>query len=521
MPEARVYNAGLRRVRFMAWVCGLAWLFYALRFLVVGAWGSSLADLVPGLLNLGLAGAAATLTKPRLDRLGHGLIAANAIGLFLAVPFTGALDSNAGFFFPCVALMAFHHLPWRPASAWTVATMVGLVLSYQLPAPALPTYQPGTLDLLLDGSTAILVTGSLAFAARRIHDEQARALEQARARADLALEAKERLLATVGHELRTPLVGTLGSAELLQRELDDPEHLRRVRTIIQCCASLQELLDDLLDQAALRDGATSVVPIVCDPLELVHGAAELFEDHATTKGLSIRVEGSCPRVVIDARRLRQVLLNLIGNAVKFTPSGSVVIRVEHQDERLQIEVRDTGIGIEDTRRVLEPFEQDAPETNQRYGGTGLGLSISRGLLQLMGGDLELHSRPGEGTRAFGWLRAPRANAVAKRVLVVEDNPVSARLTEEMLRKLGHEPTRAETLSAARLAAREGSFDIVLLDLRLPDGRGLDLLPELEGTERVVAVTANPEEKRATEEAGVPDFLTKPFRLDELEAILSA
>jgi signal transduction histidine kinase len=504
----------------MALVCGVAWCFFAVRFLVQGFWSSGLGDLFFGLACLVVLGLARRPDPPQAG-LAHALIGINAIGLASVVPLTGGPHSTAFLFFPCVALMAFHHVHWKAASAWTLLTMALLGASTLVPIPDIPTYRPGDHELLFDAMMAILVTGSLALAARRVHDHQTVLLESARGQAHAALEIKRRLLATVSHELRTPLVGTLGSAELLQRELDDPGHLLRVRTIIECCEDLQRLLDDLLDQAALREGGTSLVPTATDPAALVVQVLELFRASAEAKGLELRLEGRAPRVVVDARRLKQVFINLVGNAVKFTASGSVTVRLSHDEGRLQVEVIDTGIGIGDTLRVLEPFEQDADGVGQRYGGTGLGLSISQGLLRLMEGDLELESQRGRGTLARAWLRAPTLAVGSLTVLVVEDNPVGARLTQEMLRRLGHRSELAGSLGEARRLLGRGVFDVVLLDLRLPDGLGLELIPSLSRDLRVVAVTANAEERGRCLQDGAHLFLPKPFRLEELEAVLSA
>ncbi len=510
---------GTHRVKTMALVCAVAWCLYGLRFLIQGAWAPGVGDSFFGLCCLALLGLASR--APGRDvGLGHALIGTNALGLAVVVPLTGGEHSTAFLFFPCVALMAVQHLPWRAAAGWIAATMALLAGASQLPVPDLAVYQPDSTDYLIDTMMAILVSGSLALAARRVHDERALQLETARGQAQAALQAKRRLLATVSHELRTPLVGTLGSAELLQRELSDPDHIKRVGTIIQCCGDLQELLDDLLDQAALREGGTSLVPQACDPVTIAVQVLELFRDRAESKGLELLLEGGAPRVVLDARRLKQVLINLVGNALKFTNQGSVRLRLSHSERRLQVEVVDTGIGIHDTQRVLEPFEQDGEDIGQRFGGTGLGLSISAGLLGLMGGGLELESSPGEGTLARAWVRAPTVGLESQRVLVLEDNPVGARLTQEMLRRLGHRSKLAASLAEARQLASKGGFDIALLDLRLPDGSGLDLIRDLDAGTRVLAVTANADERARCLEAGAHVFLPKPFRLEELEAALS-
>lgn len=507
-----------RQLQTMALVCLLAWWACALRFALMGIWSTAIADVVAGTAQLLILVLAFRRPTPGLIRW---MIGANALGLAAVVPLTGGVHSITFLYLPCIALIAFQQLARNEAIAWCAASLLLAMGTLLVPLPELVTYQPDAANYLFDALGAVFVTGVLAFVARRAHDQQALQLERAREEADEALQAKRRLLATVGHELRTPLVGTLGSAELLKQELNNPDHLRRVGTIIQCCEDLQGLLDDLLDQASLQEGGTSLVAQACDPVQLGLQVLELFGDQARSKGLELGLEGGAPRVVLDARRLRQVLINLVGNAVKFTPSGSVTLLLAHSERQLVIEVIDTGIGIADTERVLQPFEQGAPGIAERFGGTGLGLSISKGLLVLMGGGLELQSQLGEGTRARAWLRAPRVEQESVSVLIVEDNPVAARLTQEMLRRLGHSSQVATSLREARRVLKGGAFDVALLDLRLPDGSGLELLPELSRVGRVVAVTANAEERGATLQAGVQGFLAKPFRLEELEAILSS
>ncbi len=494
----------------------MVWALFALRFSLAGAWPAALVDGVLALVNLALWAWVGPLG--RAQRGLHIALGINLAGLVLITPLTGGVESTAPLFLVAPPLFAALYLGVRSGAAWALASVAAVVAAYLLPVPDLPVFRPE--HPWLDVVALTLLVAAVAVTQRRTQDQHVEALEQARREAQVAAELKQRLLATVSHELRTPLAGSLGLSRLLREELDGGQR-EQLDTVIRCGEQLSGLLDDLLDQAALGQGAgLSLVPAVVHPQRVAHDVLRLL---SPGPGVELVMDCQTPRVVADPRRLRQVLINLIGNSIKFTQQGRITVRMRHQGSTLEVLVIDTGIGIADPDRVLQAFEQDDPEVARRYGGTGLGLSICRGLCEQMGGGLELQSTLGQGTRARAWLRAPEVSARGKEVLVVEDNPVNAEVLRAMLNHMGHSHRFVET---AEEALREDliEVDLVLMDLRLPGMSGFEAfqamrarVPDL----RVVAVTANVEERERCLGAGMDGFLAKPFRLAQLEAVFSA
>ena len=493
----------------------MAWALFALRFFVAGAWPAGLLDSTMALGNLALWAWAGPLERhARRLNLALGL---NLLGLVLVTPLTGGAESTAPLFIVAVPLFAALHLGQRAGMVWGVVSVAAIVGAFLLPEPPLPVFNPH--HPWLDITAVTLLVAAVAVTQRGTHDKQVEALIEARRQAQSAAELKQRLLATVSHELRTPLAGSLGLSRLLREELRGAQR-EQLDTVIRCGEELSTLLDDLLDQAALaQGGGLSLVPAVVHPKRLAQEVSRLIQPRP---GVELVMDCEVPRVVADPRRLRQVLTNLLGNAAKFTEQGRITLRMRHDQSTLEILVTDTGIGIADPQRVLRAFEQDAPETGSRYGGTGLGLPICRGLCEQMGGGLELQSQLGQGTRARAWLRAPEVVQSGLEVLVVEDNPVNAEVVQAMLGHLGHSYRRVESAEKA-LELSMSEIDLVLLDLRLPGMSGFELFPILRERApglRVIAVTANAEERQRCSDLGMDGFLAKPFRLSQLEGALS-
>jgi len=505
----------------------LSYAFYLVRWGLFGFWPASLIDAVGIVVNGGVLLFGRTRTDAACVRkMAHGVIGGNTL-LFLAiVPFTGGPDSGTHYFFPALALVGFMQLGVRAGMGWTAFIALGVLIEGRIEAATgvpVPTISVG--DTAMDQAAALLVVGLLAGIARSVRDSNEAELRVAREEALAAVDARERFVATVSHELRTPLAGSLGTARLLLEELPEGTTRDRVETIARCSERLEELLDDVIDHVALREGKLSLRDVPFDPVEVADHMVELFLPEAESKGLVLRREGTSPRVFGDPRRIRQVLGNLVANALKFTDTGEVVLAVDHSGAKLSFEVRDTGMGIEDTDRVLEAFEQGDPSIGNRYGGAGLGLAICKSLLERMGGGLSLWSHPGKGTLATAWVRAPlaRLDGASRRILVVEDNPTNAKVTLAMLQHLGHEGHVASDGGQALACLESSSFDVVLLDLRLPDVDGLEVfasIRERRDVPRVVALSANIEEREACLEAGMDGFVAKPCKLEELAGALT-
>jgi signal transduction histidine kinase len=379
--------------------------------------------------------------------------------------------------------------------------------------------------------------------------EMNRRLDEARTAALQASQAKSRFLANMSHEVRTPLAAILGFTDLLLE--DDcvgalpPERVQDLHVVRRNGEHLLQLVNDLLDLSKIEAGKMQVESIPCAPLQLAEEVAELVRPRGADRDLTVTVEavGRLPeQVKTDPTRLRQILVNLAGNAVKFTPSGSVRLElrfegVAPQPPRLRIDVIDTGIGMTDEQlgRLFQPFTQADTSTTRRFGGTGLGLAVSRGLAELMGGTLTAESRPGHGSRFRLVVPArplrsgsPSSQGLAPdqgprppcRALVVDDARDMRRLVSALLEKAGDKVELAENgqLALERVAeeaAAGRSFDVVLLDMQMPVLDGYETARRLrEAGYRgpVVALTANnmAGDRERCLEAGCDDFVPKPI-----------
>jgi signal transduction histidine kinase len=372
-------------------------------------------------------------------------------------------------------------------------------------------------------------------------------------RAEAANRAKSQFLAVMSHELRTPMTAVLGMAELLRARTDDPEGRAMLDTIRDAGEGLLGVLNDILDLARIEAGKLVIEPAPFSLPDLARRTEALFAPRATAAGLSLTVsidpELTRPRLG-DAKRILQILNNLIGNAVKFTHQGGIRVSLAlAAPDTLVLTVEDDGIGMtpEQQARVFDEFEQAEQSTARRYGGTGLGLSIVRKLVGLMGGCLTLDSAPGRGSRFAVSLPSPpapetvAAGATAPpcpagrlqglRVLVADDNAVNRRILDAMLRQEGCIPTLAEGGHAALEAYGTAAFDLVLLDISMPGLDGPATLAALRAGDRAqgqkgppaLAVTAHamPQQIAGFLAAGFDGHVPKPFTRAALRAAMGA
>lgn len=376
-------------------------------------------------------------------------------------------------------------------------------------------------------------------------------LQRMRDAAVAADVAKSQFLATMSHEIRTPLHGVLGSLELLSTTELTSAQRQLVTTSETSGRTLLTLLDDVLDHSAIEAGSLRIVSVPFALTNAVEHVGLLFRASAECKGISLEVviEGRVPRHVQgDEQRLKQVLMNLVGNAVKFTEAGHVelkVVRVGGTQDRhlLRFEVCDTGVGIDESRlpQLFSPFQQGSSDTTRRFGGSGLGLAISQRIIQQMGGEIRATAMP-EGGSCFSFeLGLGRADAppspvpesavvppptgTTGRVLLVEDNEVNALIALQMLHQMGVPAVRAVNGQEAVALVRAGGFDLILMDCQMPvlDGYGATRAIRAQEAERggprvpILAITAHYDanELRRVQACGMDGCISKPFDMATL------
>jgi len=374
-------------------------------------------------------------------------------------------------------------------------------------------------------------------------------LAVARTEAESASRAKSVFLANMSHEIRTPFHGMLGMMSLLQDTPLSAQQAGFLTTAKESANHLLAILNDILDISKLESGNLQVSPQPLDLVAMLGQVDALMRVQAHAKGLQLQVSIAPdvpPWVRADATRLKQILFNLLSNALKFSNAGMVSLAVtRHADGALLFSVVDTGIGMDAAMlsRLFQRFSQGDDTTSRRHGGAGLGLEISRSLARLMGGDIAVTSQAGVGSRFVVSLPLPAIEAPAgmapglaadgartvqpMRVLVAEDHPVNRAYLEAVLDKLGHQAVFSENGEQAVRAVQAQEFDVVLMDLHMPlmDGfaaaRAIRAMPPPKGELPIIALTADAfeESQERARQAGMNGFLTKPAHLPQLREVL--
>ena len=393
---------------------------------------------------------------------------------------------------------------------------------------------------------------------RFTHDDLTRQLSAALELARQENRAKGEFVANMSHELRTPLHGILGLSRMMQSTLPPGRDLENVGLIRRCGDHLLGLINNILEFSRFGAQGIDLHPQEIDVAKLIDDTTAMCMPSAVEKGLKLACELdiSRPSVArIDPFRLRQILLNMIGNAVKFTERGSVRVYAREVDAgaSLLIHVQDTGVGIEPAvlERIFEPFVQADSSSSRGFGGTGLGLTITRDICRAMGGEIWCNSSPGKGSTFFAKLPMSRlesreiqgfrattpsvfdsGDTLVGTVLLAEDNDVNAIVAEYSLRRLGVSVDRATTgFEVVAKVCRSGDRpDLVLLDCQMPEMDGFEAARRIRAYEKahglshlpLIALTANvfPQDRKQCMDAGMDDFLAKPFSDDQLREVIA-
>lgn len=416
---------------------------------------------------------------------------------------------------------------------------------------ALEAVQSGAQDYLMKNELSVQhLERSIRYAIERY--ALLNELSAAKQKAESANRAKSAFLAVMSHEFRTPMNGIIGALNLLD-DADVPESVNELHGIMRECADSQlSLINDVLDISKIESGTLDIIDESFNLTELIQSVITSLGLGAKQKGVALFsfIDPSIPqRIASDHRRIRQILINLVSNAVKFTEEGEIKVSVTlTESNEISISVSDTGIGIrkEQTESVFESFTQVDSSYTRRHQGTGLGLAICKRLVALLGGTISLQSEFGKGSQFTVLLPLPKSTVQKDSqsgktratvndeyplsVLIVDDNPTNLSLMEQILRKLGYKPSIATEGTQAVALASKTPFDMILTDLQMPDLDGIETARRILQIENqharrpyIVAATAcaTDEDRERCEQVGMMDFLPKPIKTDDFIRLIKS
>tara|TARA_B100000609_G_scaffold199690_1_gene206747 strand:- start:14198 stop:16411 length:2214 start_codon:yes stop_codon:yes gene_type:complete len=565
------------RFKTFLMICASGWLLFAIQYSIEGYWWTVGLDVIVCVATFLLYWTVQTGEHSRSfwGWMLHFNLLFQSAGVVVVSLWSGATQSLAVWYLSLAPVIVSYLDSPKASYIWggVTITQVGLIHFVGLYCPIKPEFIPNDSEMFVGQFSLILVFMFLGVATRRgdklyikaIRDreeviakqagqmkEYVVELEGAHAKALEASEAKSQFLANMSHEIRTPLNGIIGTSELLAGMDLSEESAKMTETIHKSGHILLTLINDILDLSKIEAGHLELEDEPFSPGVCVNDVVSLFTSEAERKGLDFvcKCEDSVPEFIHgDVTRLRQILLNLVSNALKFTHEGHVRLHASREGEWLHFRVEDTGVGIPQDRaeQLFAPFVQSDASTTRRYGGTGLGLSICKQLSELMGGQIRLESALGEGTTFFVelpckpvekaslfWesisdedLQVGRqfAELFPLHILLAEDNEINQQVFEQMLTQLGYTIDIVENGREAIAALQEIAYDVILMDMQMPelDGTGATRyirqhIPS-ERQPRIIALTANvmAHQRRLCLEAGMDDFLAKPLTLHELSA----